>query len=126
MNYEQKRLVVRVFLPGPMEKVTDWEAVARELYAFHDRYLPTDKPRLDFIIAKHTTTERPSRIDTGVDLLIHNRDDDDDGTVRVGFAPNAYNPILMMNHNKATIAALGFPTEPQAVVETRAEGEVMA
>ena len=114
MNYEQKRLVVRVYLPGPMERVVDWAAVAADMYANDSvvSYLT--------LIDKHTT-ERPSRIDTGVDLVIDN--DVEDGDLIVSW-PRSTGPWLTLGCHPDQIAALGFPTEPQEVVETQAEGEV--
>ena len=121
MNYEQKRLVVRVFLPGPMEKVTDWEAVAK-VFA---REL-TNVGGYDQMVATTTgmhTTERPSRVDTGVDLHIANLLTS--GDLIVGFCGNDYLDHLVIGEHNDEIAALGFPTEPQEVVETKAEGEAM-
>jgi hypothetical protein len=114
MNYEQKRLVVRVFLPGPPEKVVDWEAVARELLDMdhlHESYLEAS--------AKKHTTERPSRVDTGVDVVIRNYDD---GSIGTEFPDGTL--YLYPRENDETLTAPGFPTEPQEVVETQAEGEV--
>ena len=116
MNYEQKKLVVRVFLPGSAQQVTDWEAVARESWA----YTGDDGQLWNLLVKKHTT-ERPSRIDTGVDVVIYNWHDD--GAVSVEFAAtNA--ETMVLDRYPAQVAALGFPTEPQEVVETKAEGEV--
>jgi hypothetical protein len=128
MNYEQKRLVVRVYLPGPPEKVVDWEAVAiamqiacgREEYPGYEDYLE---------LIRKNTTERPSRVDTGVDVVIHNDDSDNDGSVHVEFAISGLDVLFnsaSYPKYQQVIAALGFPTEPQAVVETQAEGEASA
>ena len=112
MNYEQKRLVVRVYLPGPAQQVTDWEAVARALAepGFTD---------LD-AMAKEHTTERPSRIDTGVDLVIHQSSND--GHLYLEFDGRFL--YMWPDQHQSAYAALGFPTEPMQVVETQAEGEV--
>lgn len=116
MSYEQKRLKVRVFLPGPPEKVVDWEAVARELRSVLVT-LNNDDPWYTAI--EDHTTERPSRVDTGVDVVIRNFDD---GSIGAEF-PNGVLYLYPRRHDE-TLAALGFPAEPQAVVEIKAEGEV--
>ena len=125
MSYEQKRLTVRVFLPGPMEKVVDWEAVASAIGAIAiERKL---KP-MEFttIMRDHTTPLRPSRIDTGVDVVLHNEDSDNDGSLHVEFAINECDVIFntaSVPKYQQTIAALGFQTEPTKLVEVQAEGE---
>jgi hypothetical protein len=95
--------------------VTDWEAVARDL-----RYgiASTD----DFGVAvERCTTERPSRIDTGVDVVIEN--DPADGTAEAYFMGNLAT-LITVGPSREMLAALGFPTEPMQVVEVKAEGEV--
>jgi hypothetical protein len=120
MSYEQKRIVVRVMLPGPPEKVTDWEAVASAVGAIAiDRKL---KPMEFTTIMRDHTTERPSRLDTGVDVVLANITVA--GDVIVGFADNDGKDYLELGAHDTQIAALGFPTEPMQVVETQAEGEV--
>jgi hypothetical protein len=116
VSYEQKRLTVRVFLPGPPEKVVDWEAVASDVFL----YKVTDGNWWKEIVAKHTT-ERPSRVDTGVDVVIEN--DPDTGTAEAYFNGNRAT-LVTFGPSRETLAALGFPTEPQAVTVLKAEGEV--
>lgn len=120
MSYEQKRLTVRVYLPGPPEKVVDWEAVAREMLRQLGRASCIVDAGNEFDRAvKRNCTERPSRIDTGVDVVIKNGGES--GLVWALFESPG-------GHLKCPdqIAALGFPTEPQTVVETKAEGEASA
>ena len=115
MSYEQKRLTVRVYLPGPMQVEMDWESVARDL-----RDGLADDDDWYKAIEKHTT-ERPSRIDTGVDVVMTG---DEDGDVRLRWMDNMDDHWLYRRPHREQIAALGFPTEPMQVVEVKAEGEV--
>lgn len=124
--FEQREVRVRVFLPGPDEKVVDWEAIAKELHAHMivGRVVAVDW--FPSLVDKHTTT-RPSRVDTGVDLAISN--DPQTGAMRVTFA-NGYQ-VLELNDPADNdpfewdeFHELGFPTEPMSVAVVEAEGEV--
>lgn len=117
MSYEQKRLVIRVYREGPPEKVVDWEAVAKTFeLCLHNLNRQYD----DYIegVIRDNTTTRPSKIDTGVDVVLA---DDRTGYVWATFPDGTR--FLDMEHGDAhLIAAFGFPTEPTKPVEERGEG----
>jgi hypothetical protein len=114
MNYEQKKLVVRVYLPGPPERVTDWEAVAKRFeLCLHN----LDRQYDDYIegVIRDNTTERPSRIDTGVDVVINNSKNT--GAVRVSFVTCDYTSMSLLREvHLDQIAALTELEEENATL----------
>ena len=115
--FKQKRIVVRVFLPGPPEKVTDWARIVDWMAAALESHIGEDEAkRLVHDLKQSCVTERPSRADTGVDLVIANSPQT--GMLRVTFANNY--TVLEVNdpsdHDPVEwpeFFALGFPTEPE-------------